>query len=145
MTKRRNNNKAHDRQIHLAINDHATDIEALIVDVAAVRAPLAGLISGSGTWNPGSLADGVGETSASITATGAALGDFVLVSAPYDLQGITCNGYVDATSSVKIRLQNETGGVIDLASGTWRVRVLPQATFAAPAAVTAVTGTDTLV
>jgi hypothetical protein len=30
---------------------------------------------------------------------------------------------------VKIRLQNETGGAIDLASGTWRAAVIPQATF----------------
>lgn len=82
------------------------------------------VISGSVVWNPGSLNDGVGETSASITATGADLGDFVLVSAPYDLQGITCNGYVDAANSVKIRLQNETTGVIDLASGTWKVKVI---------------------
>jgi hypothetical protein len=81
-------------------------------------------IQGSTTWNPGSLVDGAGETSAAITVTGAALGDFVLVAAPYDLQGITCNGYVSATNTVKIRLQNETGGVIDLASGTWKVKVI---------------------
>lgn len=81
-------------------------------------------LSGSITWNPGSLSDGAGETSASITVTGASLGDFAICSAPYDLQGITCNAYVDATNSVKIRLQNETGGTIDLASGTWKVRVI---------------------
>jgi hypothetical protein len=52
------------------------------------------------------------------------LGDFVLVSAPYDLQGITCNGYVSAANAVKIRIQNETGGTIDLASGTWKAKVL---------------------
>ena len=83
-------------------------------------------LQGSATWDPGSLDDGVGETSAAITATGAALGDFVMVSAPYDLQGITCNGYVSATNAVKIRLQNETGGTIDLASGTWKVKVIKQ-------------------
>ena len=81
-------------------------------------------LSGSATWNPGNLADGAGETSASITVTGAVLGDFVLASAPYDLQGITMTPYVDASNSVKIRLQNETGGAIDLASGTWKVRVI---------------------
>lgn len=81
-------------------------------------------LNGTAVWNPGSLADGVGETSAAITVTGAALGDYVLVSAPYDLQGITCNGYVSATDTVKIRLQNETTSVIDLASGTWKVRVI---------------------
>lgn len=81
-------------------------------------------IQGSTTWDPGSLADGAGETSAAITVTGAAFGDYVLVSAPYDLQGITCNGYVSAANTVKIRLQNETGGTIDLASGTWKVKVI---------------------
>lgn len=77
-------------------------------------------------WNPGNLADGAGETSSGITVTGAAFTDFVLVGAPYDLQGITCTAYVSATDTVKIRLQNETGGAIDLASGTWKVRVLQQ-------------------
>lgn len=119
------------------IDELKTDYTALLADVTAIRAVLAGMVSGSATWDPGNLVDGAGETSASITATGAALGDFVLVSAPYDLQGVTCNGYVDATNSVKVRLQNETTGAVDLASGTWRVRVLPQASFAAPAALTA--------
>jgi len=81
-------------------------------------------LNGSATWNPGDLVDGAGETSAGITATGAALGDFVLASAPYDLQGITCNAYVSAADTVTIRLQNETGGAINLASGTWKVRVI---------------------
>lgn len=79
---------------------------------------------GSIVWDPGSLADGTGETSAAITVTGANLGEFIIVAAPYDLQGITCTAYVSATNTVRIRLQNETGGTIDLASGTWRVRLI---------------------
>jgi len=72
------------------------------------------------TWDPGSLADGVGETSSAIAYPGVALGLFAVEAiAPYDLQGITLNAYVDAANSVKARLQNETAGVIDLASGTW--------------------------
>jgi hypothetical protein len=73
------------------------------------------------TWNPGSLADGAGETSAAVTVPGATLGGCIVEAiAPYDLQGITCNAYVDAANSCKARLQNETaGGAIDLASGTW--------------------------
>lgn len=78
---------------------------------------------GSATWNPGSLADGAGETSASFTVTGAAFGDTVAVAAPYDLQGILAVGYVDAADSVKVRLQNESGSTVDLASGTWKVYV----------------------
>ncbi|ALA61142.1 glycosyl hydrolase family 28-related protein [Nitrospira moscoviensis] len=80
-------------------------------------------LRGSITWNPGSLADGAGETSSAITVTGATFLHGVEVRPPYDLQGITCTGYVSAADTVKIRLQNETGGTIDLASGTWNVVV----------------------
>ena len=79
---------------------------------------------GTLVWNPGSLADGVGETSAEIYIKGVNFGDYVMVAAPYDLQGITCNGYVSSVNNVKIRIQNETGGVIDLADGTWKVKVI---------------------
>jgi hypothetical protein len=83
--------------------------------------------AGSATWDPGSLLDGAGETSSAITVTGAAFGDFVLVSAPYDLQGITCSAYVSAANAVTVRLQNETGVTVDLASGTWNAIVLSRA------------------
>lgn len=83
-------------------------------------------LEGSLVWNPGNLVDGAGETSTAITVTGAAFGDYVLAAAPYDLQGIVCTAYVSAANTVKIRLQNETTGAIDLASGTWKVRVLQQ-------------------
>lgn len=82
-----------------------------------------GGLRGSAVWDPGSLADGAGETSSAITVTGAAFGDQVSVGAPYDLQGIIATAYVSAADAVKIRIQNETGGTIDLASGTWRVFV----------------------
>lgn len=80
-------------------------------------------LSNALTWNPGNLADGAGETSSSITVTGAVLGDTVQVFPPYDLQAILCTGYVSAADTVAIRLQNETGGPIDLANGSWLVRV----------------------
>ena len=72
------------------------------------------------TWDPGSLADGVGETSAAISVPGVSLGGAaVQCIAPYDLQGVTLNAYVNAADSCQARLQNETTGTIDLASGTW--------------------------
>ena len=72
------------------------------------------------TWDPGSLADGVGETSSAIAVPGAVLGSTIVQCvAPYDLQGITLNAWVDAANSCKARLQNETTGTINLASGTW--------------------------
>ena len=79
------------------------------------------------TWDPANLADGAGETSAAVTVTGAAFGDTVVFTAPYDLQGITLNAYVSASNTVKGRLQNETGGAIDLASGTWTATVTKKA------------------
>ncbi len=96
------------------------------ITLPAVTGTVGVWLSGSATWDPAELADGAGETSASITVTGAAVGDFALVSAPYDLQGILATAYVDATNSVKVRLQNETTGTINLGSGTWRVRVMKQ-------------------
>ncbi len=82
------------------------------------------LLTGTLTWNPANLVDGAGETSAGITVTGAALGDYVEVSAPYDLQDCTVNAYVQAANTVEIRLQNESTGARDLASGSWSVRVV---------------------
>lgn len=76
------------------------------------------------TINPSNLADGAGETIQVTGVTGATLGDWVLVSAPYDLQDITVTAYVQATSVVEIRIQNESGGAVDLASGTWRILII---------------------
>lgn len=84
------------------------------------------LLEGSATYNPPSLADGVGATT-TVSCPGAALGDFVVgVSFGVDLQGITVTGYVSAADTVSVRFQNETGGVLDLASSTLRVRVRKQ-------------------
>ena len=78
--------------------------------------------SGSVTYDPPSLADGAGTTT-TVTVTGAALGDLVVVSFSRDLQGITLTGWVSAADTVSVRFQNESGGVLDLASGTLRAQV----------------------
>jgi hypothetical protein len=75
------------------------------------------------TWDPISLVDGAGETK-SITVTGAALGDIVLVAPPYDMQDFVFSGYVQAANTVEIRIQNESTATVNLASGTWKVIVL---------------------
>ncbi len=81
------------------------------------------ILSGSKTFDPSNLADGAGETT-TVTVTGAALGDFVEgVSFSNDLQGMTVTGYVSAANTVSVRFQNESGGALDLASGTLRVEV----------------------
>jgi hypothetical protein len=87
-------------------------------------APVLGsVIEGSASYNPPDLADGVGDTT-TVTATGAALGDFVdAVSFGLDLQGVQLHGWVSAADTVSVRFQNETGGSVNLAGDTIRVRV----------------------
>lgn len=82
-----------------------------------------GVFNGTATLNPSSLVDGAGET-LTITVTGAALGDYAIVAAPYDLQGISVTAYVSAANTVSVRLQNESGSTVDLASGTWKAKVV---------------------
>lgn len=94
----------------------------LVDDVELVRTQVSEFV-GSATYDPASLVDGAGATT-TVTVTGAALGDFVTgVSFSNDLQGITLTAYVSAADTVSVRFQNESGGTLDLASGTIRVMV----------------------
>jgi hypothetical protein len=77
---------------------------------------------GSATYNPPNLIDGDGATT-TVTVTGAALGDYAEASFSLDLQGIAITAWVSAADTVSVRFQNETGGTIDLGSGTLRARV----------------------
>ena len=75
------------------------------------------------TYNPGELSSGSAETT-DFTVTEARLGDFVLVSAPYNLQSIMASGYVKSSGTVSIRLENRSGSTVNLASGTWVIKVI---------------------
>jgi hypothetical protein len=90
----------------------------------AITAYLPGsVLSGSATYDPPNLIDGAGDTT-TVTVTGAALGDLVeCVSFSLNLQGITVTGYVSAADTVSVRFQNESGGTLDLGSGTLLARV----------------------
>ena len=82
--------------------------------------------TGSATWDPGSIADG-DEEAVEVTVTGAALGDFVTgVSFSLDVADLVLNVSVTAADTVTCILANNTGGAIDLSSGTVRVRVSSQ-------------------
>jgi hypothetical protein len=80
-------------------------------------------LTGSATYDPPSLADGAGATT-TVTCSGAALGDTALAAFSLDLQGITLTAWVSAANTVSVRFQNESGGPLDLASGTLRVRIV---------------------
>ena len=74
--------------------------------------------------NPADLADGVGET-ISVSVTGAALGDYVMVAPPYDTQDLVITAYVQAANAIEIRIQNENAGSnVNLGNGTWKIRVI---------------------
>lgn len=74
------------------------------------------------TYDPGSLLAGTGETT-TVTAPNAQLGEYVLATFSQPLQGIILTAWVSAVGTVSVRFQNETGGTVDLASGTLKVRV----------------------
>jgi hypothetical protein len=80
------------------------------------------VIEGSATFDPANLVDGAGETT-TVTVTGAALGDFAEASFSNNLNGISLTAWVSAADTVSVRFQNESGGTLDLASGTLRARV----------------------
>ena len=117
---------------HLNIDpDLKKALSDIAADLAALRSPLSGLLTGSATYDAASLLDGAGATT-TVTVAGAALGDFAMASLGVDAAGISVTAYVSAANTVSVRLQNESGGTLDLASTTLRVAVLPFGTFAAP-------------
>ena len=81
--------------------------------------------SGTGhtdTWDPGAIAS-ASSASTTITVPGAALGDFVMTSFSLSLQGLMMNGDVSAANTVTVKIYNNTGGSVNLASGTIKVLV----------------------
>ena len=74
-------------------------------------------LSDSKAWNPGSIADG-DEEALEITVTGAELGDFVLSSLSVDMLDCVLRGAVTAADTVTLVIANNTGGAIDIATGT---------------------------
>ena len=82
-------------------------------------------LRGSATYDPASLADGAGATT-TVTVTGAALGDSAEAAFSLSTQGIILSAQVTAANTVTVRFQNETGGTIDLASGTLYATVRPR-------------------
>lgn len=102
----------------------ASDTTSLQASIAALQASVTTLqgLSGSATYDPPSLNDGVGTTT-TVTVAGAALGNFAQASFSLDLQGVLLTAWVSAADTVSVRLQNETTGTINLGSGTLTARV----------------------
>ena len=81
------------------------------------------MLDGSATWDAASIADG-DEVATEVTVTGAALGDFAIAAFSLDVADLVLNANVTAANTVTCVLANNTGGAIDLASGTIYARVI---------------------
>lgn len=105
-------------------SQHSTYLDQLKVLEMLVSGPAGGQITlrGSAVYDPPSLADGAGDTT-TVTVTGASLGDFAEASFGVNLSGITLTAWVSAANTVSVRFQNESGGILDLASSTLKVQV----------------------
>jgi len=80
-------------------------------------------LDASATYDPASMADAAG-TSTTINVPGAALGDLVDCSFSLTLGAkVHKNAQVSSAGVVTVSLFNNSGGVVDLASGTLFVRV----------------------
>jgi hypothetical protein len=75
------------------------------------------------TLDAGSLVDAAGETD-TVAVPGVALGDMVLgCSFAVDEVGMSVTAYVSAAGVVSLRVQNESGSTVDLASTKIRIVV----------------------
>lgn len=77
------------------------------------------------TYDAPSIAN-VAQLTHDVTVTGAAVGDYVSVSASASLQGLFVKGVVKATDTVTLFFYNATGGAIDLPSIDYGIGVIKQ-------------------
>ena len=83
-----------------------------------------GVFHESAVVDVASLIDGAGATIV-VPVEGVALGDIVIgISFGVDLVDLTITGYVQAAGLVEIRVENESGSTVDLASTTVHVIVV---------------------
>jgi len=93
--------------------------------IGASGSPIASSLTATTTWDPASLANGASEKKSAVTLTGVAVGDVVTAA----LSTITSSDWAiqacaTATNTVEVKITNNTGGVVDLASGTLRINSL---------------------
>lgn len=77
---------------------------------------------GATTFDPASLTNGTGQTN-TVACSGARMGDLVDISFSNALLGLQLTAWVSSPDIVSFRLQNGTGGTVDLGAGTIRVKI----------------------
>ena len=94
--------------------------------IGASGTPIKKHLSGTKTWDPAATAATQGaKVSTTVTVTGAAVGDTVVVAHTAHIggQAAILQGYVSAADTVTVDLINTTAAAVDLATGTLRVDV----------------------
>ena len=76
------------------------------------------------TWDPANILSNA-AASVEVTVPGAVLGDFALASFSLDVADLTLTADVTAANTVTVVLANDSGGAVNLGSGTLRVKVVP--------------------
>lgn len=102
----------------------ASSVDVNVADLVFTKSTqeLGSDLYGSKTFDPVAAADGSGQ-STTVTVNGAAAGDFARASFSNDLQGMILTAWVSSANTVTCWFQNESGGSLDLPSGTLRVIV----------------------
>ncbi len=111
-----------DTSIHTAyrlLQDSTTSGIPRLVQIGNINDELTETV----TYNPASLANGA-SVATTVSLLDVALGDFASASFSLDLQGVSLSAYVSSANTVTVRFTNNTGGTVDLASGTIRVTVV---------------------
>jgi hypothetical protein len=98
---------------------------AITATAAEMNTVCDGVLTSSITWDPASIAD-TDEAAKEIVVTGAVLGDYAMGSFSLDVTDLGLDCQTTAANTVTCILFNNTGGAIDLASGTLRVMLLTQ-------------------
>jgi hypothetical protein len=125
----------------LIVPSSSSDIPSNAAAKGSIRVTSAGVpyhnVDGSTTWHESVLASLKGTfvwdppynpamngASTDVNVTGAAMGDFVIVSAPYDLDNYLVGAYVKSADVIHVIMLNLNGVAKDLASGTWKYKVI---------------------
>lgn len=107
----------------LITNLVATTVDCVFLNVTNTSSALQTQGTTKVTYDPPSLANGVQQSTA-VTLTGAKLGDNINVSFDKLLSGTRIWGEVTSADTVTVYHRNDTGAVVDVASGTLTVKLI---------------------
>lgn len=113
-------------ELHTKITNN--DSQAKTYTITIDYEPVLKVLTNTATWDPASINDG-DTASTTVTVTGATLLNSTCTAS---FSSITAadwflSAYVTAADTVTVTLLNETGGAVDLGSGTLRVHVFQEA------------------